>query len=421
MGQIQFFFIICLALASGHAFETEHIPASWLFEDGWITKSEQDESVELEFRALYAPESTPTTWTASIRTTLDTSGPPRKPSWALQGLPSHWHLEAAGDSNIRSWLCAWKTKKYQFGVGDWKASDLGLDWPIQGKMGAFLGFHVRPMEFALGIARDSLALASTRWTIGHGTQIGLGFLQFRNQSFWLFEPRSGGFDARFWLPQERNRACIQLLATRNLQSGLRAKLRYWISTGNHTDSILQITNRERKSQVLLNSTLQWKVNSWRISLEERYRKPWDSIPEWFVGALVARTRNYASLLGKIGMLEPGLGTSVLQGRLSAKWSWKGRFPWILGALQTQWRHASAPRTQLETGLLHEIGTRAQAELLWVIPADYRETGRARIRGSLFGPISIHQNLQMHWSLDEYYKKKPPLCNPKGEFIWSLRL
>jgi len=402
--------------------DEEEKPWTWRYEDGWITRSELEEAQELREQRLSAQEekTDAARWNARARTILDTAGQLSKPVWAAQGRPSHWDLQVSGDSSLRSWLCAWKTRHYQVGAGFWNAKTVGIDWPIQLRSGGFLGFQASHLDVRLGLTRDSLAVLSTTWAPAPGYQIGLGYLQKERRTFWTFEPRAHGFRAAFWIPQGGDQAAMKYGVDRLLLPGLKAKIRTFFQQRAPRDSILQLTVRERKTQVSLNSQLTWNKASWTLSLEERYRKPWDSLPEWYMGTKAVRAHSRARIEFQGGVLNPGLGASTAQVRVAAAWSWNEVFPLILGAGQCRFQGSRPPALQLETGLRHSLPRRTRAEILWILPTDYRTTSRARLRSTLSGPILPHQEFQISWSMEGFLGRTPPLCNPKGELLWMFR-
>lgn len=374
----------------------------WLHQDGFITFQE---SLEWREDPLDSLDSR-----TRISTQSDTGGRFRKPEWASKMQKGSLHVQASGDSSLRSWQGYWKAKTWTCGGGHWTGKVLHLPWPDTTTIGTWCEAKAKPLQFGLAGGVDSSGLLAMAWNSPHATELTAGWWQSKSVHYGLMQAKQKGIQAFVLSPFQGKQYKASLTGSQYFSNA--TKLR-WKAMRNQMDtaskSFLSRVDMEQRHQ------------QWVFTAGNRWMQYGDTLTEWIAHTKASRIQPNARWESSYSIRSEFSQQPSQFLRLGAEWGplpmgWRG-----IGIIQ--WQPASQAHwqnsPQLESGFSMLMAKQSSARFTLVLPKNYRQSQQAQIRARIEGPCTKSLSLQVRWSMNWNLDTKPPISSAKT-FI-SLRM
>lgn len=374
----------------------------WLYQDGFITYQES-----LEWRE--DPLDSLDSWTR-ISTQSDTGGRFRKPEWASKMQKGSLHIQASGDSSLRSVQGYWKAKTWTCGGGHWTGKSLYLPWPDTTTLGTWCEAKVKPFQFGLAGGVDSSGLLAMAWSSPRAPELSAGWWQSKHFHYGLAQAKQKGIQVFALCPFQGKQYTAVLAGSQSISET--TKLR-WKATRNQMDTATK--------SFLSRVDLEQRYQQWVFTVGNRWMQYGDTLTEWIALTKLSRTQPNALWETSYSIRSESSQAPSQFLRLGAEWGplpsgWRG-----IGVIQ--WQPASQARweysPQLESGFSTLLAKRSTARFTLVLPKNYHHSHQAQFRARIEGPCTKSLSLQLRWTMAWNLDKIPPISSAKT-FV-SLRM
>ena len=426
---LNFLFFLLLTVSPVSADPDPH----WLWQDGQLSGSEERELRQLDSMQVLDAD-TSSHGRTLLKAALDSTGHLVRQHFDVSAHYGYAYGRVAGDSGLTLWQAMLKGKigsheQGEIGVGNWNAQALKIPWPMAVQLGGWSILSYDKVTVKAAVALDSGA-ADSLWLAG----LGVHFMQnslleldlVRHQRTWhsIANIDTKHLQSAFWIPLQAQwhgaLAQFKIDAHPTLPWLLREDF-LW----NSADSIptwMQLTTRQKQSQLLAKTTLTHNDSNWETKFESRFQKTKLGKIEWYARATQTRQHPCALLRYSLFALDSSEHALQTNARLEANWGTSPLSPRLLGAVQKNIApHLTAQAPQWECGLTHTLAKGSLLELRLVTPPDYTQTHRAWLRGIAQGPCGQKASIAFHWSLDVYPRQHTLLQAPKADLkvVWEF--